>query len=137
MDIKIGFFLLLLASFSSGWIIFKRRRSCSAKRCKVSSWGAWTTCSQSCGFFGVKERTRYKTASESCGGSCVPLKEQIGCNHICCPKPCVYKYSDWGKCEGCGVSGVQRRKPVLVKAEACGGSCAVPKVETRKCDTGR
>ncbi len=64
---------LLQAQFGAfGWRRRRRRRVpvCSRTNCLVSSWSSWSACSHKCGTTGVQTRTRSKTRSESCGGTC-------------------------------------------------------------------
>ena len=130
------YLFFVLNTISSFWF-FKRRRSCRATDCRVSSWSQWSQCTESCGLFGIKTRTRYVTASATCGGSCKALKEEVSCNLICCPKMCEFVPTAWSSCTGCGTNGTRTRSFVIVKKEECGGSCSVPKPEKQTCDTGR
>ena len=112
----------------------RRRRSCSPVHCQVSYWGSWSSCTRSCGG-GIKTRTRRKTVTESCGGRCAyHLKETTTCNTHCCPVDCVYTWSAWSRCTGCGTS-TQSRTPSIRRHSSCNGR-ACPGTETRSCNTG-
>ena len=88
---------LLQAQFGAfGWRRRRRRRRapvCSRTNCLVSSWSSWSACSHKCGTTGVQTRTRSKTRSESCGGTCpYQLTGCRSCNRNACknggtPKP--------------------------------------------------
>lgn len=112
----------------------RRRRSCSAVNCRVSGWTAWSSCTRSCGG-GSTTRTRRKTSSASCGGSCpYNLVETKICNTHCCSVDCVYTWGAWSICKGCGNS-TQTRVPKIIKQNSCSGR-ACPTNETRSCNTG-
>ena len=122
----------VLFSLSSAWWS-RRRRSCSAVNCRVSSWTSWSTCTRTCGS-GLTTRTRRKTVTESCGGGCAyHLKETKTCNSNCCPVNCLYSWSSWGPCLGCGISS-HSRSPIITRYSSCNGrSC--PNKETKSCNT--
>ena len=62
----------------------RRRRRCPYRNCAVSSWSAWTRCTHNCGGSGTQFRTRRKTQSEACGGSCpYTFRETRACNRHC------------------------------------------------------
>ena len=130
------YLFFVLNTISSFWL-FKRRRSCRTTDCRVSSWSQWSQCTESSGLFGIKTRTRYVTASATCGGSCKALKQKVPCNLICCPKICQFVPTAWSACTGCGTNGTRTRSFVIAKKEECGGSCSIPKSEKKICDTGR
>ena len=83
--------VVLLYSNGSNSIFWKRRRRsirrpiCSPRNCLVSSWSAWSACSQQCGTSGSQRRARSITVSASCGGSCpYHLSERRACNRANC-----------------------------------------------------
>ena len=130
--LAIGTILVVLTP-SNAWWSSRRRRSCSASNCRVSSWSNWNTCTRSCGG-GLTSRTRRKTSTESCGGTCpYHLRETKLCNTQCCPFDCVYTWSAWSKCAACGNS-TQYRTPNIILQSSCNGT-ACPVNETRPCNT--
>lgn len=119
---------------SNAWWSSRRRRSCSAVHCQVSNWGSWSSCTRSCNG-GIRTRTRRKTVTEFCGGSCsYHLIETINCNTQCCPADCVYTWSAWSACAGCGNS-TQSRITNIIRQSSCNGT-ACPVNETQSCYTG-
>ena len=67
----------------------RRRRSggggCTPRDCEVGKWLSWSGCSHRCGTTGVQTRTRSKTRSEQCGGTCsYQLQESRSCNRNSC-----------------------------------------------------
>ena len=119
---------------SNAWRRRRRRRSCSATHCTVSSWTGWSSCTRPCGG-GLTARTRWKTRTESCGGGCpYHLRETRRCNTNCCPVNCVYSWSPWSKCLGCGMSS-HSRTPVVQRHSSCGGK-GCPAKQTKACNTG-
>jgi len=131
-------FLLILFDPSSGWWVNRRRRRrCPVTNCRVSSWSGWSSCSRSCGSSGIQSRTRYKTSSERCGGSCYRLSESRSCNRVCCPRNCGWYWGSWGACHGCGTS-TRSRVMVISTQPYCGGSsCPSTRRQTTYCYTGR
>jgi len=57
---------------------------CSPQSCQVSFWSRWSQCTHQCGTDGTQTRTRRKTVSESCGGSCPHTSEMRSCNRNNC-----------------------------------------------------
>ena len=134
------FYLLFLLVF----VVFEvrscsRRRGCSRRNCQVSSWSSWSSCSHNCGSYGTQKRTRRKTQTESCGGSCVySLVETRACNRRCCPVSCsVSSWTRWSACVGCGSSTQISFRRILSKA-VCGGTpCPSNLKKSQSCNTGR
>ena len=138
--LAIGIVLVVLTPSNAWWrsrrrwtVTGRRRRSCYPVNCRVSAWSTWSTCTQSCGL-GLTTRTRTKTTTESCGGSCYyRLNEANSCSIQCCPFDCVYAWSAWSKCATCGNS-TQYRTPNVIIQSSCNGT-ACPVNETRSCNT--
>ena len=109
-------------------------QSCSAVDCSVGAWSAWSSCTRSCGG-GLTSRTRRETSAASCGGGCpYHFKETKICNTQCCPFDCVYTWSAWSKCAGCGNSTQYRTPNVIIQSSCHGTAC--PTNETQSCITG-
>ena len=129
--LAIGAATFLFTPLNAWWS--RRRRTCSAVNCRVDNWSVWSSCTQSCGG-GLTTRTRRKTVTESCGGGCsYHLRETKRCNTNCCPVNCVYSWSPWSKCSGCGMSS-HSRTPVIQRHSSCGGK-ACPAKQTKACNT--
>ena len=129
--LAIGIILVVLTP-SDAW---RRRRRRRCTRCRVSSWTSWSPCTRSCGGQGTTTRKRRITKTQSCGGGCQRnLKQTKSCNRKCCPVNCVYTWSSWSKCVGCGTS-TQSRSPNIKRQRSCRGRACPPK-QTRSCNTG-
>ncbi|KAJ7365983.1 hypothetical protein OS493_002725 [Desmophyllum pertusum] len=86
------FVLCIAALFTTASSFWDRRRrstpTCSSSDCQVGSWSSWGSCSYPCGTSGTRWRSRSKTRSESCGGSCpYQLSESQVCNRYKCNPP--------------------------------------------------
>ena len=111
---------------------------CTDVDCEVSSWTAWSSCTASCGNSGRASRTRYVTRKTECSGNgCPGLSENRDCYRECCPVNCVYSWSAWSWCKGCGSNGEQTSLRIISQNERCGGTCNVPPSRKRTCDTGK
>ena len=114
----------------------RRRRSCTRVNCRLTNWGSWSACSQTCGLFPSRERRRRVLTSAACGGSCGSLVDSQPCNRVCCPVNCIYSWGAWSSCKGCGSKGEQTSLRVISQYESCGGTCVKPS-RKRTCDTGK
>ena len=78
-------------------------RSCSHGACPIhcvtSTFGAWSTCTKSCGN-GAQSRSRSVTTVTAHGGYVCPyLEETRGCNAAACAVDCVVtEYTAWSTC---------------------------------------
>ena len=92
-----------------------------------SYWGAWTSCSQSCGG-GLRTRSRACVGKGTCPG----LHEQ---SERCGDGPCPYwgGYGDWGQCSRrCGGGQQTRQRRCLPSGKGCDGKSQ----ESRNCNIG-
>lgn len=92
--------------------------------CLVSQWGAWTTCTKSCGR-GQSGRTRSVLMHDRFGGYVCPLlTESRGCNEHPCGVPCeVGSWGGWSSCsKSCG-AGTQKRTRPITSPALHGGHC--------------
>ncbi|XP_046857354.1 thrombospondin type-1 domain-containing protein 7B-like [Xenia sp. Carnegie-2017] len=166
------FILLLLAFEGNCWRRrrrrrwWRRRRRCPASNCGVSHWSSWSSCSHQCGLSGVQTRTRKKTRTESCGGSCpYSFTQTRACNrnncgnrgwswygrcicnscwtgtccHIARRRNClVSSWTSWSSCNHqCGSAGVQTRTRYKTRKESCGGRCPYSLRRTRACNRNK
>jgi len=119
-----------------------QKKSCKIKECPrhcaVGGWGAWGTCSKSCGP-GEQTRTRSITQNAAYhGNACPNLSEKKACKVKECPINCeVSDWSEFTECsEECG-GGVQQRIKTITKPAQHGGSCPAPAslIEEQECNT--
>ncbi|XP_033111531.1 spondin-1-like [Anneissia japonica] len=125
---------------------------CKIQDCVITSWGDWSTCSERCGDFGTRFRTRVVDKFPECGGiACTSvLAQQQPCNKICfnggslialvkdcrCPdgfggqccdinvQDCaMIPWSQWSPCSHtCGPLGKQFRTRDIDRSSVCGQS---------------
>jgi len=94
--------------------------------CAVSDWGAWDSCTTSCGG-GQMSRSRAILQEPKNGGRCPTstLAETIACNSQACPDQCMpvdckwAEWSSWSACDKCG--GEKRRFRHVLSVARCGG----------------
>ena len=107
--------------------------------CILSDWSTWSSCDAPCGtnIQGKQERTRtiIRNANK-CGKQCGKLHTERSCTRPCCPVNCVYSWSAWSSCKGCGSNGEQTSLRVISQYESCGGTCVKPS-RKRTCYTGK
>ena len=140
VNMKLALFVLRLVAFSvllsPGLTWRRRRRRRCYRHCSVSNWSSWSSCTKACGR-GTQSRTRYKTVSEQCGGSCPYGMTQTNyCNTQCCKVSCAWKWGPWSSCTSCGWS-TQRRVVQILRLPSCGGTaCPSTTSQTQRCNTG-
>eukprot|EP01012_Entosiphon_sulcatum_P029449 TRINITY_DN358_c0_g1_i1.p1 TRINITY_DN358_c0_g1~~TRINITY_DN358_c0_g1_i1.p1 ORF type:complete len:2229 (+),score=276.12 TRINITY_DN358_c0_g1_i1:2833-9519(+) len=103
--------------------------------CLVSTWSAWSACSQACGT-GYSRRTRTVTTPAAYGGaSCPALEETQDCNTQPCAINCaVSAWSAWGACSvACG-GGEQSRTRTITTQPQYGGTACPQLVEHQACN---
>nr|XP_026690201.1 complement component C6-like [Ciona intestinalis] len=103
------------------------RRGCAGyqcpRNCSVSSWGAWSKCSITCGS-GTFSRKRTIVTTPAYGGdACPALSEHKAC--VIAPKNCeVSSWTSWGSCSTtCGPGSQSRTRTIVQSPEACGNHC--------------
>lgn len=102
----------------------------------VSSFGAWSACSKSCGG-GVSSRSRSQlVAAEHGGALCPHLGETKACNAADCPVDCAMgTFGEWGSCTlSCG-SGSRTRHRSITTHPFYGGKACPHADETEGCNT--
>jgi hypothetical protein len=98
---------------------------CNFKACPVDckfEWGAWSTCSKTCGG-GMQRRDSKVSAEAANGGSSCPSTMERTCNEYACPAvDCrLSGWEQWATCTAeCG-PGVQVRKRSILTNAAHGG----------------
>ncbi|CAD7956383.1 unnamed protein product [Amoebophrya sp. A25] len=111
------------------------------QHCKLSQWGTWGECSQSCNG-GTQERARTVIATAMFGG--IPcqgdLKEIRLCNDVVCKDPIDCVWADWGDWSACSAScggGERTRLRLIEQSPRSGGQCCEPNdmVELEVCNT--
>ena len=115
-----------------------RTRACNtfvcAVDCKTNAFGAWSTCTKSCGT-GSMSRSRSQVEPTLGGKACPHYAETRGCNTHNCPIDCaVPAWEAWSTCTtSCG-TGSQKRSRVTVESTDGGKACP-HSAETRACNT--
>ena len=103
----------------------------------VTQWGAWSTCSLTCGG-GVRTRARSILVATAHGGAICPAGEDEGtCNSVPCAQDCVVNvWSSWSECShSCGY-GSQKRARTVNTATNHGGKACPSLDEARVCFSG-
>ena len=110
--------------------------------CTWNDWGAWGSCSISCGvaFDGFENRVRNKTVEERFGGYCEGYDSSIqSCpsSNITCPRSCEWNEwkDDWSECSvTCGIGEKKRERSIKFEAEIGGAPCSDGDgMETKQC----
>ena len=130
--------VFVVLALSSAWRRRRRRRSgchyAPDYHLHGTSWTGWSPCSRSCGG-GLTIRTRWINKWDPpCWLGRYHINETKTCNTNCCLVNCVYSWSPWSKCLGCGMSS-HSRTPVIHWHGSCGGR-ACPAKQTKTCNTG-
>lgn len=119
----------------------RRRRSCVPQHCVLDVWRNVGSCSSTCGWGNVLQIRNVRTY-QACGGTVCPSpsspqrRRYANCYNRCCPVNCLWTWSTWGSCSGCGIS-TQKRTMNIVRNPSCGGTaCPGTQSETRSCNTG-
>ena len=113
--------------------------------CKVTQWGAWGACTQSCWSKGLQtkngptqQRTRtIANKSANDGTICPSLQETRSCNKgMMCPVDCeVSDFESWTKCSrDCGTGFQSRKRKITLHSNFRGAKCPHLR-EERKCNT--
>jgi len=104
--------------------------------CKLTDWGAWGSCTVTCGG-GTVTRTRTITRDVADGGkACGDLEDVESCSPLACPVHCeVSRWNDWSECTVSCEGGTQTRSRKITTASAHGGSDCPTLQETTACNT--
>ena len=105
--------------------------------CKWDSFGAWSSCSKSCGE-GEKRRERPRPSpavngGKECEGSTTEIES---CNLGNCPINCMWgEFGEWSSCsKPCGEGEKSRTRSKLKEAENGGNPCYGDSIETESCN---
>lgn len=117
-----------------------RQQSCNTnscpKNCVVSSWTAWSACTETCGGGSQRRSRDVNTATASGGALCPALNARQPCNEQCCPVDCISRWDDWGGCDVTCGTGTNTRYKQVKRRPACGGvTCPTGRdlIETMSC----
>ncbi|CBZ54470.1 putative thrombospondin type 1 domain-containing protein [Neospora caninum Liverpool] len=108
--------------------------------CQVTAWGAWSSCSVTCGG-GNQDRLRSVVRPAANGGKECPILRQV---HTCatypCPTDCLLSdWTEWTLCSAeCGLGAQTRTRRILTPAsvDPPGAACG-PLAEEKKCFSTR
>ncbi|PFH35883.1 hypothetical protein BESB_055340 [Besnoitia besnoiti] len=108
--------------------------------CQVTAWGAWSSCSVTCGG-GQQDRLRSIVRPAANGGKECPVLRQV---HTCatypCPTDCLLSdWTEWSACSAaCGIGGQTRTRRIVTPAsvDPPGAACG-PLAEEKKCFSPR
>jgi hypothetical protein len=104
--------------------------------CRVSTFGAWSTCTATCGG-GLQQRSRYVTSKAIHGGVlCPALREARACGALQCPVNCqTSAWQEWSNCtKSCGTGRKWRIRSIRRQALSGGAFCGHT-TEERACNT--
>ena len=105
--------------------------------CEWGHYGAWSSCSQTCGG-GEKSRTRKVATPSSNGGQSCDGKamETVVCHTEACPVNCVWgAYGAWTSCsKTCNGGEKSRSRQVSTPASNGGQPCTGKDTETNDCN---
>jgi len=103
--------------------------------CVVSEWGAFESCTETCGE-GTKTRLRQIITDPLHGGAECPadLTETVPCNERECPVDCVVsEFGEWGECSVSCDPGQQTRSRTITQESLHGGAACPDLTESRDC----
>ena len=114
------------------------KRTCNGHKCPINcvhQWGAWGTCTKSCGVgAGTQTRSARVSIRHNHGGVKCPADESRTCNSHACPVNCVVNaWQSYSTCtKSCG-GGSQRRVRTMNQPQFGGAACP-HETETRPCN---
>ena len=117
-----------------------RRKVSTVVNC-AGAWGAWGSCSQTCGTGNQARTYAIATAAVNGGTSCSISHGTVAiqnCMTAGCPANCVGAWGSWGACDlSCGSGSLSRAYEVTTAAINGGVACASADadIETQVCNT--
>lgn len=131
-------FLIIIIPGEAWWRRRRRRSPPPPPPCRscINSYYTYNgSCSKTCGW-GVQKYYR-RTVNNECSSCSYPSTKTASCYLKCCKVDCVWNWSTWSSCSGCGYS-TQYRRVQIVRSSTCSGK-ACPSTSNRQsqsCYTG-
>ncbi|XP_065682807.1 SCO-spondin isoform X2 [Hydra vulgaris] len=106
-----------------------------------TTWSAWSSCSQLCGFTGTIQRSRscINPTSNNFQGDCEIINNIANLDFMTCFQPCTASFSEWSSWAACSAScRLDSGPPTTTRFRTCSsglGSCIGSLSETQECNT--
>jgi hypothetical protein len=121
----------------------RESRYCATTTCPqhcVHKWGAWSSCSKSCGGGSTTRKIKKILKLGEFGGKKCPARKQFKtCNELKCPIDCVHsKWNEFGRCsKTCTdhISGTRVRSRSIISHPKFGGKKCGSRRHAAKCNT--
>ncbi|XP_065664837.1 SCO-spondin isoform X6 [Hydra vulgaris] len=106
-----------------------------------TTWSAWSSCSQLCGFTGTIQRSRScrNPTTNKFQEDCEVVNNIANLDFMTCFQPCTASFSDWSSWGSCSAScRLDSGPPTTTRFRTCSsgiGSCIGSLTETQECNT--